>query len=277
MFAFKSPQSCAVLRLAAWLPCSSVKAPDWTSFDIRFISNPITLARYTARALAWLDTQFAHSRDAVNQITLCMHDVALPVLQQLATELLNGAKRKRHTKPRRVDAESFEKFAEQVLSEPDVEEAVVRDIVTAVYLDHRLHVDHRRDDAPIVERRVRVLNASHRPVPSTLFYSAFKDLAISPELRWQKAMLLRTLLVQRRMQDPSAVAAEALDVCIHHGDFSDEDLESFFDAVYAWIGRDAGHREYVAQRIVGCVNRAISSERDSVGRFVHFLTRQGGS
>ncbi|KAF8882143.1 hypothetical protein BD779DRAFT_1675126 [Infundibulicybe gibba] len=263
MFAFKSPQSRVVLRLAAWFfTFSSAKAPDWNSCDIRFISNPTTLATYTARGLAWLDARFAHSRDAVYQICLCMHDIALPVLRQLAKELINDAKRKRHSKPPRPDAEAFEAYAEQLLRDPGAEEAWCETSLlqcTSITASMSITVAMMHP------------SSSAAPISPALFYSAFKDLAITPELRWQKAMLLRTLLVQKRMHASSAVAAEAADVCIHHDAFSDEDLDSFFDAVYAWIGRDTECRKYVAQRVAEHVGMAFSSKRDSVGRFMQFL------
>ncbi|KAF8867755.1 hypothetical protein BD779DRAFT_934082 [Infundibulicybe gibba] len=273
MFAFRSPQSSAILRFAAWL--FSARDLDWTSRDIHFISDPTTLATYTARGLTWLDAWFAHSMDVVHQICKCMHDVTLPVLHQLAEDLLAVRKytHKRDGKSYRADTAHFEEYAQQVLLMPDVAEEVVRDIVTGVYLDHRLHLDHHRDDGFVVERRVRVLHASHLPVSPELFYSVFEGHVMCSELRWQKAMLLRTLLVQKRIHALGVVATEAFDVCAHHNAFSDDDLESFFEAVRTWTESGTEYHENVAQKFVGCADGALDSERDSVAQFMQFLVK----
>ncbi|KAF8887565.1 hypothetical protein BD779DRAFT_1526953 [Infundibulicybe gibba] len=76
LFAFKSPQSLAILHLATWVfPPANTRLPNWTSFELLSFSNYPTPTTYTKRALTWLDETYSHSLDMVHQICLCLQDM----------------------------------------------------------------------------------------------------------------------------------------------------------------------------------------------------------
>ncbi|KAF8882145.1 hypothetical protein BD779DRAFT_1473109 [Infundibulicybe gibba] len=218
IFAFKSPQSHMLLRIATWLSHPSRKALEWISCEIHFITYPLP-----------------------SKIHGTWHRVARrDILPHVGCDIPD-------LKSHHQDAALFEEYAKQVLEahdmaevleKPDMEEDVVRDIVTGVYLDHRLHVDHHRNDAPIVERRL------------------VQNIKMSSQLRWQKTMLFHSLLKQGRMPHAhKTVAAMVEDVCTHHDIFNDEDLDLFFDAVYTWIEHDAKPGVSIANQFGGTTTR----------------------
>ncbi|KAF8868561.1 hypothetical protein BD779DRAFT_1594656 [Infundibulicybe gibba] len=281
MFAFRSPQSRAVLGLVAWF--LSARDLDWTSSDKEFIScDP---DGYTAAGLAWFDKKFKGSTEAVYQIFGCMHDIPNHALKIFGRSFL-------YSKPfDNVDHMDFKfwEYARMVLSAFHVENGVVRDIVTGEYLSYGLPDNRRRDyNVYIAERRIRALRATDLPVTTTLFRGIFTYLKrsqeMSQELRWQEAILLGTLLAQGRLSDPNPngadityiVALEVSDVCTHHEIFSDDDLKLFFDTVRTWMESEhhVEHRACVmkwAAKDISRELRSAASERDSVRRFAEFL------
>ncbi|KAF8874547.1 hypothetical protein BD779DRAFT_252066 [Infundibulicybe gibba] len=246
LFAFKSPQSLAILHLVTWLyPLStSLKVPNWASLELRFFSESFVLKVYTGRALTWLDETYSHSQDIVHQICLCLQDVA---------------------EDSNVVVEDIGEYRLQDIVKERSSAAVINLLFNATRHHHRATLAEGRTRRDIIatkylcsstigdqyfaalEHLIRALNSSHHKISSLeSFDRIFRLLSLqangypveqAQELIWQRAILFRNLLSEGRWGNSTGISMEVQNIFENLEAFTDEDLNSIFNALCAWINQ----------------------------------------
>ncbi|KAF8875113.1 hypothetical protein BD779DRAFT_225608 [Infundibulicybe gibba] len=99
----------------------------------------------------------------------------------------------------------------------------------------------------ILECLIRVLNSSHREIPSVQPFDYLFDrlaqeadrhptlVGQAQEIFWQRAILFRNLLSEGRLTSSARIPEEVRNVFQNFKIFTDGDLDSIFDALHTWM------------------------------------------
>ncbi|KAF8878742.1 hypothetical protein BD779DRAFT_1676725 [Infundibulicybe gibba] len=218
LFAFKSPQSLAILHLVTWLfPLrGNLKTPSWVALEPKLFPYRSVLRAYTGHALSWLAETYSHSSDMIHQIYLCLLDVdssgdKLVVEDIVRTFQDNIVHPSSWYFSRSPGTEIKSLFNETLL--PRITQAE-RDV-------RRSHC-------------LGVLDTPFEFLPyDALIYAILFQ---TEEISWQRGILFRNLLLAER-GSPGGIFTEVWEVFENLRIFTDEDLSSIFDAMRAWMGR----------------------------------------
>ncbi|KAF8883955.1 hypothetical protein BD779DRAFT_1472235 [Infundibulicybe gibba] len=256
LFAFKSPQSLAVLHLITWLfPLEGkLKFPNWASLELRCL--PGYFGSYVKRALTWLDEAhpYTYSLDMAYQMSLCLQDIAEDVI--LSTADTNRTR----WSPNAAVIKLFHN-----LSLAD------KGIIAVKYLPEHAPVIMSFDqNFTVLKRLIRTLNASSHEMPSlkpldfSLVQLSFQAdgrqelVEQVHEVIWQRAILFRNLLsggrwtglaiptkerIEKIMRllrgsgevDLTGIPREVQHVSKNLKIFTDEDLDSIFNTLRTWM------------------------------------------
>ncbi|KAF8876917.1 hypothetical protein BD779DRAFT_1694931 [Infundibulicybe gibba] len=251
LFAFKSPQSLAILHLVTWLfPHyeSDLKVLNWTSLELHFFSDNGIIHTYTGHALTWLNKIYSTNLDMVHQIYLCLLDVdssggRLVVRGMGEDDLWDFFPMSSSTV-----IKSF--FDTNPLPEGTQEEShghIRRDIIAIRYLYPFRHSLSFGQTLTVLECLIRVLNSSRHEIPSVqpfvdLFYQLAWEADRHPtlagqvqEIFWQRAILFRNLLSEGRWIDSTEIHEGVQNVFENLKIFTDGDLDSIFDTLHTWM------------------------------------------
>ncbi|KAF8899337.1 hypothetical protein BD779DRAFT_1795784 [Infundibulicybe gibba] len=254
LFALKSPQSLAVLHLVTWLfPLSAdSKVSDWASLELEFFSSSSALRTYTGRALTWLDETYSHSLNMARQICLCLQDVEDEDVQRGGDQIIfNTTRRSRATK---------------------VKGHVKRDIIAMRYLRPKMAMSFNQCFI-VLEHLIRALNSSHYQTPSLWpfieNFDRLQRIAYGPaeqiqleEVIWQRAILFRNLLSEGRWTDSTKIPMEVWNVFKNLKIFTDEDLNSIFNVLYAWMDQHPEDADLPSHCWVPLTSQLASHELD---------------
>ncbi|KAF8868974.1 hypothetical protein BD779DRAFT_1807429 [Infundibulicybe gibba] len=249
LFAFKSPQSLAILHLVTWLfPALGVS--NWTSSELSLFRASRLLRTYTGHALIWLDETYSHSQDVAHQICLCLLDID-------------------SSKDRLIVEDTGERGPWDSAAE-DSSAGVIKSLFGTTSLFEAIQAEnHVRSDI-IVMRYLRPFgfNLSFNQISTLLqclirasnslnhrislgssgldllfrriFWEAHGRPALverAQEIYWQKEIHFWNFLSEGPQTSSNEILREVHSVFENLKIFTDEDLDSIFNALHTWIDR----------------------------------------